>query len=112
MYKDEGRIEKKKRKRNFITPFVTTELPIVSEGDYHQASDSSKSINSISLLGTEIRRVRTLPVPPNLYLKGMRQEQTTKEIKKVEFDIEHAEKYQLSSTFWLSAISRMEYEFT
>jgi hypothetical protein len=87
-------------------------VPMPEGLSYQQTSqnssiDSFESFSSLSSHGTEIRRVRTLPIPQNLFYVGM-QHQTNPEEDKNDIDIRCAMPCSLREEFWFDALKRAE----
>ncbi len=77
---------------------------------HNSSIDSFESISSLSSQGSEIRRVRTLPIPQNLFYIGM-QHQAIPEEDKEDVDIEKAVPCRLKEEFWFDALKRAEAPF-
>ena len=77
---------------------------------HNSSIDSFESISSLSSQGNEIRRVRTLPIPQNLFYIGMKHQPIPEE-EKEEVDIEKAVPCSLKEEFWFDALKRAEAPF-
>ena len=118
MYKEEGRIEKKKRKKDSdcavlvdtkhvaFAPEFCNQLTSHNTSSHNSSKDSFESIGSLGSMGSEIRRVRTLPIPHNLFYLGLKQESIPEE--EVNADIRLAVPCDLKGEFWLNALQKAE----
>ena len=122
MFKDEGRIDKKTRKKEGTTTIVNSinpdpySIPLTQDvlsnqqTSHNSSIDSFESISSLSSLGSEIRRVRTLPIPQNLFYLGMMHGSIPEEERECidDVDVKKAVPCDLKGEFWTNALKRAD----
>ena len=67
--------------------------------------------NSSAKMDDDIRRVRTLPIPQNLFLLGLQHKSTFEsEEEHKEVRVESASQFSLNNEFWIDALIKSEQE--